>query len=69
MVFVPVSSMLSSLNQRRDSWDAILKTQNNSNEAGTSTIIINTIKVLVLSYSTTKLGKPLTALMELKISP
>lgn len=61
MVFVPVSSMLSSLNQRRDSWDAILKTQNNSNEAGTSTIIINTIKLLILSYSTTKLGKPLSA--------
>lgn len=69
MVFVSVSSMLSSLNQRRDSWDAILKTQNNSNEAGTSTIIINTIKLLILSYSTTKLGKPLTALTELEISP
>lgn len=46
MVFVPVSSMLSSLNQRRDSWDAILKTQNNSNEAGTSILSFDTVKVL-----------------------
>lgn len=51
MVFVPVSSMLSSLNQRRDSWDAILKTQNNSNEAGNQYYHLTQSKYYFIQYN------------------